>query len=81
MERKVAVKRSLTVAKHGILRLRLETIIIGKVIRMPEKFKRMVAHIEKQCKQMGMPEDKCQRIAYGSATNYWKNRYGRPPGE
>jgi hypothetical protein len=48
---------------------------------MPEKFKRMVAHIEKQCMATGADKERCQKIAYGTATNYWKKRYGSPPRE
>jgi len=41
---------------------------------MPEKFKRM--KIEQPCERSGRPSE---HIAYGTATNFYKQRYGITP--
>jgi len=48
---------------------------------MPKQFEKMVKKIKKSCKASGKYSDeRCENIAYGTATNLWKkSHHGKPP--
>jgi hypothetical protein len=39
---------------------------------MPEKFDRIVRHVKENCMKTGADPKRCERIAYGTATNHMK---------